>query len=160
MNAIERLRQARSVDQLADEIEPLAQSLALLADDARAALSETLNHAAAQATTWSQQQSQTAAQWQQTAQTVEQAAQQLQNATEQARWLIEDRNWRIWLGVAITALIVAVVAPSVYGLWQSHYSAVAQDAQKWQGFVQQYQKLPTDKRKLIDSTMGWNKPKP
>lgn len=157
MNAIERLRQARSVDQLADEIEPLAQSLALLADDARAALSETLSQANAQAATWSQHQSQTAAHWQQTAQTVEQAAQRLENATQQARWLIQDRNWRLWIGVAITALIVAVVAPSVYGLWRSHYSATAQDAEKWRNFEQQYQQLPADKQKLIDRIMGWKR---
>jgi ElaB/YqjD/DUF883 family membrane-anchored ribosome-binding protein len=157
MSAIERLRQARSVDQLADEIEPLAQSLALLADDARAALSETLSQAQAQAGLWSQQQSQTATQWQQTAQTVAQTAQRLENATQQARWLIEDRNWRLWIGVAITALIVGVVAPSVYGLWRNHYSATAQDAQNWQNFVQTYQALPPDKRKVIDRIMGWNR---
>lgn len=156
MNAIERLRQARSVDQLADEIEPLAQSLAILADDARAALSETLNHADAQAVTWSQQQAQTAAHWKQTAQTVEQAAQRLENATEQARWLIQGHTWRLWIGVVIAALITAVVAPSVYGLWQRHYSAITQDAQNWQSFVQKYQTLPTDKRRLIDGAMGWN----
>jgi acyl-CoA synthetase (AMP-forming)/AMP-acid ligase II len=157
MNALDRLRQARSVDQLADEIEPLAQSLAILADDARAALSETLSQAQAQAETWSRHQTETAAQWQQTARAVEQAAQRLENATERARWLVQGRNWRSWVAMLLGAIIASAIAPSVSALWQRPSQDTITDAENWRRFVQKYQQLPPDKQQLIDRMIGWNK---
>lgn len=160
MNAIERLRQARSVDSLAEEIEPLAQSLAILADDTRDALSDALAQAQRQAETWSQQQAQSAVQWQQTARALEQATIQLDQATQRARRLLQWQNWRLWAGVLLASLIASAVAPSVYALWQQTSSAQTQAATNWEDFTKHYQQLSPKDRSELHRMLKWPPPPP
>src|SRR5260363_25736 len=60
VSAIMRLRQARNAEQLAAEIEPLALSLATLADETRQTLAEQQQASREQAATWSLHQQQAA----------------------------------------------------------------------------------------------------
>ena len=56
MSAIMKLRQARNVEQIADELEPLAVSLATLADQAQASIKSMEAAALQQAREWNSQQ--------------------------------------------------------------------------------------------------------
>ena len=50
MNAIDRVKKSRGINELAEQIEPLAQSMATLADEARQVMSQTQQASEAQAT--------------------------------------------------------------------------------------------------------------
>ena len=49
MNAIDRVKKSRGINELAEQIEPLAQSMATLADEARQVMSQTQQASEAQA---------------------------------------------------------------------------------------------------------------
>ncbi|MDF4311493.1 IncQ-type mobilization protein MobB, partial [Escherichia coli] len=52
MNAIDRVKKSRGINELAEQIEPLAQSMATLADEARQVMSQTQQASEAQAAEW------------------------------------------------------------------------------------------------------------
>lgn len=64
MNAIDRVKKSRGINELAEQIEPLAQSMATLADEARQVMSQTQQASEAQAAEWLRKtQRQTGAAW-------------------------------------------------------------------------------------------------
>ncbi|WP_241750949.1 IncQ-type mobilization protein MobB [Providencia rettgeri] len=63
MNAIDRVKKSRGINELAEQIEPLAQSMATLADEARQVMSQTQQASEAQAAEWLKAQRQTGAAW-------------------------------------------------------------------------------------------------
>jgi hypothetical protein len=116
MSAIERLRQARNAEQLASEIEPLAQALAALADETRQTLSELQQASHAQAETWSQQQQKAAAALHEAASSLEGAARSLRAQAEAATEASDRLTWRLWAGAALIGS-VAAAATSAFWLW-------------------------------------------
>ncbi|MGS3276287.1 IncQ-type mobilization protein MobB, partial [Serratia marcescens] len=58
MSAIDRVRKSRGINELAAEIEPLAQSMATLADEARQRIAEVQQASEEQAASWTSQQQQ------------------------------------------------------------------------------------------------------
>ena len=81
MSAIMKLRQARNVEQIADELEPLAVSLATLADQAQASIKSMEAAALQQAREWNSQQLSAANEVEAAAKNVAQYVKALQQAT-------------------------------------------------------------------------------
>ena len=81
MSAIMKLRQARNVEQIAEELEPLAVSLATLADQAQASIKNVEAASLQQAREWSSQQLSAANEVEAAAKTVAQHVKALQQAT-------------------------------------------------------------------------------
>lgn len=103
MNVIQRLREARSAEQIAVEIEPLAQALAILAEEAAQALEQQKLSAQSQ----SKSQSKMLARLEESTKAAQRAADQLEAAAAAASaW-----NWRHFAGV------LAASAGSLLVLW-------------------------------------------
>src|SRR5260364_6116 len=103
VSAIMRLRQARNAEQLAAEIEPLALSLATLADETRQTLAE---------------QQQAAETLKGAASSIEKSAQQLRKQSEAATQASRGLTWRLFLA-AILSGTLAAGATSAFWLWLS-----------------------------------------
>lgn len=116
MSAIMKLRQARNAEQLASEIEPLAQSLAALADETRQTLSSQEQASREQATAWSQQQQQAAEALKSAASSIEEAAQRLRKQAEAATEASRGLTWRLFLAAILTGGFTAVLV-SAFWLW-------------------------------------------
>ena len=116
MNSIMRLKQARNAEQLATEIEPLAQSLAALADETRQTLAEQQQASLEQAATWSQQQQKAAEALKLAASSIEEAAKRLTTQAEAATQASQDLTWRLLLA-AILSGVLAAAATNAFWLW-------------------------------------------
>src|SRR5260363_137137 len=118
VSAIVRLRQARNAEQLAAEIEPLALSLATLADETRQTLAEQQQASREQAATWSLHQQQAAETLKGAASSIEKSAQQLRKQSEAATQASRGLTWRLFLA-AILSGTLAAGATSAFWLWLS-----------------------------------------
>lgn len=108
MSAIDKVRQARGIDELAGQIEPLAQSLATLADKAVTAIEETQNASIKQAGEWEIQQGKAATAWEGTAEALDKAAGKAEGAASQL-------GWRIFVVTSMGFLLFMLVL--LIGLW-------------------------------------------
>jgi hypothetical protein len=123
MSIIMKLRQARNVEQIAQELEPLAQSLAALADQAQTSI-QTLEAASQrQAREWSDQQASAAQEVKTAANYVANYTQALQKATASLQETVKEvqqaqRN-QFWsmAGLAFMSSILAAVLSSALVLW-------------------------------------------
>lgn len=121
MSAIMRLRQARNVEQIAKELEPLAVSLATLADQAQASIRNIEAASLRQAREWSTQQMSAAHEVMMAAEAVGQHVEALQRATaslEQIAGAVQQaQSSRLWT-LAIVAGMSAILAAGLsIGLW-------------------------------------------
>lgn len=80
MNAIDRVKKSRGINELAEQIEPLAQSMATLADEARQVMSQTQQASEAQAAEWLKAQRQTGAAWVELAKELREVAAEVSSA--------------------------------------------------------------------------------
>ncbi|WP_199276083.1 IncQ-type mobilization protein MobB, partial [Xylella fastidiosa] len=85
-----KLRQARNVEQIAEELEPLAVSLATLADQAEASIKNMEAASLQQAKEWNSQQLNAANQIGEAAKSVMQQVEALQQATANLRQTAEE----------------------------------------------------------------------
>ncbi|MHB5684037.1 IncQ-type mobilization protein MobB, partial [Klebsiella pneumoniae] len=85
MNAIDRVKKSRGINELAEQIEPLAQSMATLADEARQVMSQTQQASEAQAAEWLKAQRQTGAAWVELAKELREVAAEVSSAAQSAR---------------------------------------------------------------------------
>ena len=122
MSAIDKVRQARGIDELAGQIEPLAQSLATLADKAVTAIEETQNASIKQAGEWKIQQGKAAKAWEGTAKDMKDAAEALDKAAEaldkaagKAEGAASQLGWRIFVVTSMGFLLFMLVL--LIGLW-------------------------------------------
>lgn len=115
MSAIDKVRQARGIDELAGQIEPLAQSLATLADKAVTAIEETQNASIKQAGEWKIQQGKAAKAWKGTAKDMKAAAEALDKAAEKAEGAASQLGWRIFVVTSMGFLLFMLVL--LIGLW-------------------------------------------
>ena len=107
MSAIMKLRQARNVEQIADELEPLAVSLATLADQAQASIKSMEAAALQQAREWNSQQLSAANE-------VEAAA---KNVAQYVKALQQAQRGQL-LTLATVAGVSAILAAALsIGLW-------------------------------------------
>lgn len=113
MSAISKLQRARNVEELATEIEPLAQALAALADETRQTLAEQQEASRQQASEWSAAQAKSAEAWLDAAKGMRQAAQDLNEAANTANRAASDWTWHLWAGVlvaSVTPIVVLLIA--------------------------------------------------
>ena len=121
MSAIMKLRQARNVEQIADELEPLAVSLATLADQAQASIKSMEAAALQQAREWNSQQLSAANEVEAAAKTVAQHVKALQQATASLKQTAEEvqqaQRGQV-LTLATVAGVSAILAAALsIGLW-------------------------------------------
>ncbi|WP_268621080.1 IncQ-type mobilization protein MobB [Escherichia coli] len=113
MSAIDRVRKSRGINELAAEIEPLAQSMATLADEARQRIAEVQQASEEQAASWTSQQQQAMSAWRQAAKDMRAAAGELTTASQTARSAARGWTWRLWAGVliaSVTPILVLLIA--------------------------------------------------
>lgn len=121
MSAIMKLRQARNVEQIADELEPLAVSLATLADQAQASIKSMEAAALQQAREWNSQQLSAANEVEAAAKNVAQYVKALQQATaslKQTAGEVQQAQRGQLLTLATVAGVSAILAAALsIGLW-------------------------------------------
>ena len=115
MSAIDKVRQARGIDELAGQIEPPAQSLATHADKAVTAVEETQNASIKQAGEWKIQQGKAAKAWEGTANDMKTAAEALDKAAGKAEGAASQLGWRIFVVTSMGFLLFMLVL--LIGLW-------------------------------------------
>ncbi|WP_223930154.1 IncQ-type mobilization protein MobB, partial [Aeromonas caviae] len=115
MSAIDKVRQARGIDELAGQIEPLAQSLATLADKAVTAIDKTQEASIKQAGEWEIQQGKAATAWEGTAEALDKAAEALDKAAGKAEGAASQLGWRIFVVTSMGFLLFMLVL--LIGLW-------------------------------------------
>ena len=126
MNAITRLRQARNPDQLAAEIEPLAQALASLSDELQTNLKKHEQASLDQAEQWEDSQKKTAKTWSDSALEMRVAAEKLFKAAHTADRAASGWNWKLWLGVltaSIAPILVLLIASWLFLEPQIHVNS-------------------------------------
>ncbi len=110
MNAIDRVKKSRGINELAEQIEPLAQSMATLADEARQVMSQTQQASEAQAAEWLKAQRQTGAAWGGAGQRVAGGSRRRVNsAAQSARSASRGWHWKLWLTVMLASMMPTVV---------------------------------------------------
>lgn len=106
MNAIDRVKKSRGINELAEQIEPLAQSMATLADEARQVMSQTQQASEAQAAEWLKAQRQTGAAWVELAKELREVAAEVSSAAQSAS---RGWHWKLWLTVMLASMMPTVV---------------------------------------------------
>lgn len=148
MNAIERLKRARNLDEVASEIEPLAQALAAISDETRRALVEQSEAHSVQAQAWAEQQKAAT-------RALNQAAQQLQAAAEASMAAANGVRWRLTLLSVLTGAAAAGLT-TVLSLW---LPTLMDDAKRQREIGQaveaRWQTLTTEQRAELQALMGW-----
>ena len=123
-------RTSRTPDELAAELEPLAQAMAKLADDAAEQIAGLQTASREQATAWSTAQTAAAAAWKAAAQEMRTAADELRAASDQARDTATISaaalTRRLWIIVTVTALTPILVL--LIGSWIWLDPRVVEDA--------------------------------
>lgn len=125
---LDRIRAARSADQVAQELEPLCQALALIADDFRDSTLKASEQAQAQARSWDKAQASAAAEWlaaqEKTTKAWTDAAKTLKASAQEARAVVaelrEDRASE-WRGTITTGLIAGLIGAALsigFVLWR------------------------------------------
>lgn len=113
MSAIMKLRQARNVEQIAEELEPLAVSLATLADQAQASIKDMEEASQRQGREWSEHQSKAASAVKQAAASVSEQVSRLQQTTANlqaaAQEIEQAQRGQFWT-LATVALVSAILA--------------------------------------------------
>lgn len=121
MSAIMKLRQARNVEQIADELEPLALSLATLADQAQTSIQRMEAAALQQAREWNSQQVSAANAVEAAAKTVAQHVKTLQQATaslqQTAEAVQQAQRGQLWTLTAVAGVSAILAAALSTGLW-------------------------------------------
>jgi ElaB/YqjD/DUF883 family membrane-anchored ribosome-binding protein len=121
MSAIMKLRQARNVEQIAEELEPLAVSLATLADQAQTSIKAMEAASLQQAREWNSQQLSAANEVEAAAKTVAQHVKALQQATASLRQTageVQQAQRGQFLTLATVAGVSAILAAALaIGLW-------------------------------------------
>jgi hypothetical protein len=125
---LDRIRAARSADQVAQELEPLCQALALIADDFRDSTLKASEQSQTQARNWDQAQASAAGEWleaqEKTARTWADAAKTLKASAQEARAVVaelrEDRasEWRRTVFTGLIAGLIGAALSIGFVLWR------------------------------------------
>jgi Flp pilus assembly protein TadB len=121
MSVIMKLRQARNVEQIAEELEPLAVSLATLADQAQAGIKSMEAASLQQAREWNSQQMSAANEVAAAAKNVAQHVKALQQATASLKQTAEEvqqaQNGQLWTLAAVAGVSAILAAGLAIGFW-------------------------------------------
>jgi uncharacterized protein YukE len=151
LTAIEQLKKARSIETVAEQIEPLAQAMAALTDETAETLERIKAETATQVQQWQRQAVQLKAE-------NEAAASKLHNLIELAQKLTRFWTLKAWAAVVLVALLAA--APSAYVIWRhvpgpAEIKALEKEVQTWRDFVATFHALPKARQEAVKQAMGW-----
>ncbi|MDF4285582.1 IncQ-type mobilization protein MobB [Vibrio parahaemolyticus] len=135
MNAIDRVKKSRGINELAEQIEPLAQSMATLADEARQVMSQTQQASEAQAAEWLKAQRQTGAAWVELAKELREVAAEVSSAAQSARSASRVWHWNLWLTVMLASMMPTVVLLIASLLLLDLTPLTTEDGWIWRRFV-------------------------
>jgi len=126
-----RQLQAQSVENLAQQIEPLAQSLAALSDESRKAILRIVRES-------HKAQRQSADQWSDAAGSIEterkalvEATKQITSSTDQAARQLRGVTARVWIAAISTGTLIALALLGGYMIWQPPLSQQEKAALRW-----------------------------
>ena len=131
MSALEKLKHARGIDDLAAEIEPLAQAMAKLTDEARQRIEEVEQASQRQANEWQKKQQQVSAEWVAVARSMNQAANELAEASVTANRAARGWNWKLWAGVLVASLMPTVVLLIASWVWLNPQVTTTTEGVTW-----------------------------
>lgn len=131
MSALEKIKNARGIDDLAAEIEPLAQAMAKLTDEARQRIEEVEQASQRQANEWQKKQQQVSAEWVAVAKSMNQAANELAEASATANRAARGWTWKLWAGVILASLMPTVVLLIASWLWLSPQVTTTTEGVTW-----------------------------
>lgn len=155
MNAFDKLKQARNVSELAQEIEPLAQALAKIADDGRAAIAEQLATQQTQAEHWNAQQATVAASWQTTCQEAQATLHALQRHASDLTMLNRHTTLRQIVVGAVSGLLAALVMIGSW-LWLTPWTpTTAHQPVLDARFEAQLKALNVEQQAQLETLMEW-----
>jgi len=121
MSAIMKLRQARNVEQIAAELEPLAVALATLADQAQSSIKALEDASCRQAREWSTQQESAAIKVGEGAKAVAQQVKALSQATAGLKQTAEEvqqaQRGQLWTLATVAGVSATLAAALAIGLW-------------------------------------------
>ena len=121
MSAIMKLRQARNVEQIAEELEPLAVSLATLADQAQSSIKNMEAASLQPAREWNSQQLSAANEVEAAAKNVAQHVKALQQATASLKKTAEEvqqaQRGQLWTLATVAGVSAILAAALAIGLW-------------------------------------------
>ena len=117
MSAIMKIRQARNPEQIAEELEPLAVSLATLADQAQASIKNLEEASQRQGREWSEHQSRAASEVKQAAASVAEQVKGLQQTTAKLQAAAQEigqaqrgQFWTLAAVAAVSAILAGLLA--------------------------------------------------
>ena len=117
MSTISKIRNARTTEDMANEIEPLAQALATLADQATEHLHQQQSKSEEHTEQWIQAQLATSTAWAEASADLKQAANTLTNATNHALKATNGLEWRLIALSLMTSILPMLVLLSVFWIW-------------------------------------------
>ena len=117
MSTIESLKKARTPEQLANQIEPMAQALATLAQTATDQIEQYSHESQAQSKAWTDSQIKTAKEWETAAKNLQEAAQDLTQATNSAFSLLRHQQLMTVLISLMSSMIAIAVLMIGFWLW-------------------------------------------
>ena len=152
---IQELRQlqSQSVESLARQIEPLAQSLATLSDEARESIIKIVQTAAHHQQQTADRVSSAAEKWGMAAKSVSKERQALQSATkqitastDQAARQLRGVTWKIWIAAISSSTLIALALVSAYAIWQPPLSSNEKAAVRYFNAI-----APDHQRQIIET---------
>jgi len=132
MNAISKLKNARTAQELASEIEPLAQALVTLADQTKEHLNEQQRMSKEHNENWIQAQTQTSQEWAEAAVKLKAAAHQLTDANNNIVKMVNGLQLRLIMISLMTSMMPILVLLIVFWIWLDP-QIVAKDGIIWLG---------------------------
>lgn len=150
MNTVERLKQARNLNELAERVEPLAQALAALADDTRQTLTETQESLERQLEVTNQT-------TQQLSRTLNEASQKLAQSAREAQQASWSMTWKP-LMIAVLSGIGSALALSVLSHWLQPSEATQRQQRLGATLEQRWETMTDSQRLALSQLMGWKQP--
>jgi hypothetical protein len=160
MSVIDRLRQTRNAEEIAQEIEPLAQAMAALSDDLKETLEDlknsinvarcTLENSSGKLTTCTN------------AATTQ--AENIKNLF--GNCLKEQKSALQWFDLKMTGLLLLTSLVSGAGagiglwIWQEPSKEIEKNAQNWIAVATTYNELSPAKKHQFRQLMNWREPEP
>ena len=127
MSGLSEIKNARSADEIAQEIEPLAQALAMLSEEARKTLTTLPELSRQQAGEWGKQQTNAAEALHSAAQKIRQASGELRQSADYAKRIAEGWSWKVWTAVLFSPVLTTLVLLTAFWLWSDPHLVIHQD---------------------------------
>lgn len=149
-------------EDLAAKIAPMATHMTVLAEETERVLKHTQGETERQCKQlndqmqsmikdWEQKKQAMIEQWQDVTQDMKQQSQETMKATKAFQKMK-------WAKLLIVALVISVVSPISYDLWQNHFSKSAKErvekAKGWDLFMDKYMQLTEKQKQTVNKTLG------